>query len=75
MPRLPRITKSRYSLTSMKKEEYVRNGGTKCPFCFKKNIEGGHIEVDAGEAFQEVQCHDCEKRWRDIYTLIDLEEI
>jgi len=62
------------TLTKTQVQDYVRNGGEKCPYC------GGIIEglfapvVDGGSALQQVGCIDCGKTWSDIYTLVTLVE-
>jgi len=55
------------------KKSYVVTGGVSCPFCRSKDIEGGHIEVDAGSAWQPVTCSACGREWEDVYRLVDIE--
>jgi len=62
-------------LTKEQKEEYIKSGYAKCPFCKSDQIEGGAIDVDGPEAWQKVTCIDCEKVWNDVYKLVDVEEI
>ena len=62
-------------LKSANKARYLENGGVRCPFCDSDDLEGGFIEVDEGGACQEVRCLACERRWRDSYKLVDVEEI
>jgi len=56
-------------LTSKQKAEYIKNKGTKCPFCGSEDIEGDSFDVNEGKASQEMSCLDCEESWYDIYTL------
>uniref|UniRef100_A0A6M3M5T5 Uncharacterized protein n=1 Tax=viral metagenome TaxID=1070528 RepID=A0A6M3M5T5_9ZZZZ len=56
------------------KWEYVNSGGTSCPYCGSQEIQGGFIEVDAGSAWQSIDCLECGKGWKDIYRLVDIEE-
>ena len=58
-----------------KKHEYVVHGGVKCLFCGSDDIEGSSFETDTGLARQRVACHVCWARWKDVYGLIDVEEI
>jgi len=57
-----------------KKEAYIKNGYSKCPYCQSDHIEGDAIEVDCDYAWQTVRCVDCNKAWEDIYKLVDVEE-
>ena len=64
------------ALTSKQKKAYLKHY-YHCPFCKSKNIEGHGIKVDEDDgdcAWQEVVCLDCDKRWNDIYKLVDVEE-
>lgn len=53
----------------MSQRRYVKCGGICCPFCGGGNIEGGPVEIDGGDAWQEITCADCEADWTDHYTL------
>lgn len=50
-------------------EEYIAHGGTRCPFCGSLDIEGQEVNIDAGQAWQDVLCNRCHKEWQDTYTL------
>lgn len=52
------------------KEYAEENGGLRCPLCGSENLEGSNIQVDAGIAWQNIICEDCEANWSDIYKLI-----
>ena len=55
----------------MSDQEYVAAGGLKCPHCGEGDIEGnGGVEIEAGTAWQEVGCGNCQKTWIDVYKLI-----
>lgn len=56
-----------------KERDLVEN--SQCPFCKSHQIEGDHVHVEAGEAWQEVSCLDCDRIWSEIYTLSYIEEI
>ena len=57
--------------TEIKQNEYVNNGGSRCPFCGSEVLEGLYAPVvEEGTAYQEVTCFDCESKWRDEYKLI-----
>lgn len=50
-------------------QEYIDNGGTRCPHCNSYDIEGQEINIDAGSVWQDVICNHCGKEWQDTYTL------
>lgn len=54
---------------AMSREEYLAQGGTKCPHCESTHLVGGSVDVDRGNAFQEVSCLDCGRSWIDEYIL------
>ena len=45
------------------------NGRPRCPFCGSSQIEGSSIDVDAGNAHQEMSCTNCDSEWWDAYKL------
>lgn len=49
--------------------EYIRTS-SRCPCCDSSDVEGGFVEIDAGAAFQNVGCINCEFSWTDNYKLI-----
>lgn len=59
----------------LKKEQYIREGGVRCPYCASEDIEGTSFESDLDFSSQKITCNNCGKRWEDIYTLIDIIEI
>jgi formate dehydrogenase maturation protein FdhE len=54
------------------KAMYIKAKGLICPFCNSESIEGGFIEVEAGEAFQKMNCSLCQNKWQDVYRLVDV---
>jgi len=61
-------------MNETQKKAYL-NDSTKCPFCQSNQIEGSSVEISNNRAYQTVSCNDCDKRWSDIYTLSDVEEL
>ena len=53
---------------------YLRAGGVHCPdtSCLSPDIEGGHIEVEAGYAYQPMSCNACGLEWEDQYRLVGI---
>ena len=62
-------------ITDEAKQGYLKKGGNSCPFCKSALIDSGlvHLENDTFVAY--VSCGDCEKVWKDIYGLVDVEEV
>ena len=54
------------------KDTYIKAKGLRCPFCESESIEGGFIQVEAGEAFQDMSCSQCQGKWQDVYRLVDV---
>ena len=54
------------------KEIYIKAKGLICPYCRAESIEGGFIQVEAGEAFQDMSCSQCGNQWQDVYRLVDV---
>jgi len=59
-------------LTNQQKQEYIKTGGVRCPYCGSR-----HIDVEGPEmsekVYQECRCR-CGKSWTDLYTLTGIEE-
>ena len=54
------------------KGAYIKAKGRICPFCGREPTEGGFIEIEAGEAFQIMNCSICQNKWQDVYRLVDV---
>ena len=65
---------SMIALTDNQKAAYLKNSHL-CPHCGSNDISGGFIEVDGDSAWQEVSCSTCEKEWRDVYKLTEVEDV
>lgn len=61
-------------LTQKQKDAYLKNPA-RCPHCHSTDIEGGAVEVDAGGAWQDIDCNACGESWQNIYKLVDVEPI
>lgn len=62
--------------TPMTQEEYrayVAEKGHVCPSCGSHDVSGGFVYVENGEAFQDLNCHDCDFEWTDVYKLTHYE--
>ena len=62
------------NLTTKSKEKYLKDT-FKCPFCKSANIMGEHFEADYNQAWRTILCGRCGKRWNEIFTMTDIEEI
>lgn len=58
-----------------RKHQYHLNDGAKCLFCLSEAIMGSSFEIDAGLARRDVTCPACGAEWKDIYGLVNVEEI
>lgn len=56
------------NLTAKQKELYLKSPN-RCPYCNSLAICADHIEADYNTAWSNVECEDCGKVWKDIYTL------
>lgn len=56
----------------MDKEKYIKNP-VFCPRCESSAIHSGPIEANGKTAWAEVACEWCGERWKDIFTLTDVE--
>ena len=54
------------------KKAHIKGKGLSCPFCGSSSIQGDFIEIEAGKAFQQMGCTECEAKWQDVYELIDI---
>ena len=45
-----------------------------CIYCGSDYIVGGSVSIEAGEAWQKIQCDVCERRWTEVYTFSYVEE-
>lgn len=60
--------------TASRKRSYLRHGST-CPYCGSNAITGDSVDIEGSGAWQEVYCQECGRRWRDIYRLVNVEEV
>lgn len=60
-------------LTAARRRSYLRRGSC-CPYCRSESITGESVDIDGKHASQDVSCQECERTWRDIYRLADVEE-
>jgi formate dehydrogenase maturation protein FdhE len=61
------------ALSKEQKKDYILKGGIRCPFCNSSDITAGVFEGEAQG--QYVSCFNCHREWRDVYKLVDVEEI
>jgi hypothetical protein len=64
-----------HELTAAAVRVYVTGGGTRCPYCGDDGLSGEHVEIDAGFAWQEVDCSACGASWHDLYTLTGIDTL
>ena len=62
-------------MATLTPEQYVEHDGNHCPVCSGVDFSGGAIEIAAGSATQEINCHECGASWVDTYTLTGYAEL
>lgn len=60
-------------MTEEQISKYIAAGGVSCPHCGSTDLDAKGVQVDAGQATQEVMCSDCGQGWQDVYTLTHVE--
>ena len=62
-------------LSDEQKHKYLSICGVRCPYCGSEDIQGEAVEINEGEAAQEVNCNHCDGQWFDIYALVRVEAV
>jgi predicted nucleic-acid-binding Zn-ribbon protein len=62
-------------MTTIEMQRYVKEGGTRCPNCGSRDLEGRSVEINAGHATQSVDCLGCGAAWYEKYQLVRIEPI
>jgi hypothetical protein len=62
-------------LTKKAKEDYVRQGGVRCPFCGSNDISADKTEADCAFAVVTVDCLHCHKSWHERHDLAAIYEL
>lgn len=63
---------SKATLSSL---EYVKDGGSHCPFCGSYNLTSDELKIDSLEIHQKIACLECKESWNDIYRLSGYKKI
>jgi len=61
-------------MTKEQKQAYLKSPNH-CPFCNSDNIASESIQADSDIATAYVECLSCSKKWNDIFTITDVEEV
>lgn len=72
--RMETILRGEGIMRTLTEEEYVKLGGGKCPFCRSNQIDGGFVNIEAGDAYQDITCIECNRVWTDHYILVGYQE-
>lgn len=54
------------------KEDHLKGKGLVCPFCGAEAVQGGFILIETGNAFQKMNCTECDGIWQDVFQLVDV---
>ena len=59
------------ALTVREHQQYVKQGGSRCPYsdCEYDHVEGSSVNIEDGNAFQEINCLQCGRQWTAVYKL------
>ena len=68
------LRKESEMLTKEQKEKYLRYPGH-CPHCGSYELSYEKVTFEANKVWHEISCTQYSKRWADIYSLTDMEEI
>lgn len=49
--------------------QFVRYGGSRCPFCGGHELESAEVEADGPNAWDETSCSDCGSTWSTAYKV------
>jgi transposase-like protein len=61
--------------TPLTQQEYLQDSN-RCPFCRSASIFGvNSLDAEGGAAWQTIGCHDCDRRWQDMYKMTGYEEV
>ena len=61
-------------LTTEQKKKYIEQPYS-CPYCGSADITGTKRNSDYNQVWDTILCGECDKTWKDIYTLTDIEEV
>ena len=60
-------------MDEMQKTHYLAKDGLICPYCLSSDIEELGTSHHSHQQ-RKVKCHNCNKRWQDVYALVDVLE-
>lgn len=64
------------TLTDEQKQEYIRSNGVICPYCRQTDqVDADMVQLENDNLVATVRCYRCNKAWKDIYKIADVEEI
>ena len=64
----------RVPMTEAQARVYFAGGGSTCPFCGSRDIEGHGFDFEAATIWRDVSCNTCNYRWRDIHDLTRVQD-
>lgn len=65
---------STMAMTEQQKLAYQKNPN-ECPFCKSTDLDARMFNADGKSAWRDIACGSCDREWRDVYTLTDVEEL
>lgn len=68
------MTDNKYFSESEWMDRYIKRP-TFCPYCEADGVISHNIKPEYDFAWTVVECQECHKRWKEIYSLTAIEEI
>ncbi len=72
--RIKKAKEDAVAMTEAQKLAYQKDPN-KCPFCKSKDLDARMFNADGKSAWRDVACGGCDREWRDVYSLVDVEEL
>ena len=60
------------ALTQKQANEYLRQGGIRCPYCESEDIQSTDRDMQSGVIFVSMTCDDCQHDWTEGYALVEI---
>jgi DNA-directed RNA polymerase subunit RPC12/RpoP len=54
---------------SQRTSAYKEQNGEKCMFCWRPQLQGEDVNIESGQASQNITCAACGATWTDVYVL------
>ena len=62
------------ALTQKQANQYIQEGGIRCPYCGDAYIQITNHDLQAGMVFYDVTCESCHHDWSESYKLVAIRD-